>query len=432
MTLHKGPTVRARRVRRALVGMAVCGGCAAVVALAGPAASAHTAPPASTPEPVAAPDPGGPDAARPSPQPTAPGGASSPGPPRDQSGPRSPGPETTPGPAPSDAPSPTPAPTPAPSPAPPDGGEQADGGQDPAWWDIGGRIRQAINDWFRGLVTSAINPVFGLIGRTLLATPDVEALDRVHQLWADNLVLANTVFVLFIVAGGLVVMSHETLQTRYTLKEIAPRVVVGFAAANASLTICERAIRVANALSAGLMGRGVDPDQAATTLTNLVISTVTGEGAFFLVLIALVAAVMGLVVLVTYVVRVALVILLTAAGPLALACHALPQTEGVAKLWWRAFAGCLAVQVGQSLTLITALRVFFTPGGANRGVFELPTTGGLVELLIVVCLLYILIRIPFWAGRVIFRGGQPPGATVTRLVKYRVLPKALKAATTKA
>jgi hypothetical protein len=42
------------------------------------------------------------------------------------------------------------------------------------------------------------------------------------------------------------------------------------------------------------------------------------------------------------VVRVALLILLVAAAPLALICHALPQTEGLARLWWRATAACLA------------------------------------------------------------------------------------------
>lgn len=304
------------------------------------------------------------------------------------------------------------------------------GGGDPAWWDVGGRIREAINDWFRGLVKSALNPIFGLIGRTLLATPQVTALNRVHQLWSDNVVLANTVFVLFVLAGGAVVMSHETLQTRYTAKEIVPRIVVGFVAANASLMISHQSIRLANAVSAALMGRGVDPDQAARTLTNVTMSVVTGEGAIFLVLMALVAAVLGLVLIATYIVRVSLTIILTAAGPLALACHALPQTEGAAKLWWRAFTGCLAVQLGQSLTLITALRVFFVPGEGGSGPFNLPTTSGLVELLLVICLLYLLIRIPAWVGRMVFQGGRR-GSVVKQVVRYKILRTAIKSAATK-
>ena len=81
-----------------------------------------------------------------------------------------------------------------------------------------------------------------------------------------------------------------------------------------------------------------------------------------------VVAVLAIVLLATYVVRLALVILLVVAAPICLVCHALPQTEGLAKLWWRAFAGTLAIQVAQSLVLITALRVFLASGGS-------PTSG---------------------------------------------------------
>lgn len=68
-----------------------------------------------------------------------------------------------------------------------------------------------------------------------------------------------------------------------------PRIVVGFVAANAPLSICSQAIRLANALLAAVMASGVDPTRAANTLTNMV-SSGLAEGAVFLVLIALVAA----------------------------------------------------------------------------------------------------------------------------------------------
>ena len=59
--------------------------------------------------------------------------------------------------------------------------------------------------------------------------------------------------------------------------------------------------------------------------------------------------------------------------------------EGVRRL--------LAIQVGQSLTLITAMKVFLAPGG-----FTLfgPTLSGLVNLLVALALMYILFKIPFW------------------------------------
>src|SRR5215216_4515109 len=85
----------------------------------------------------------------------------------------------------------------------------------------------------------------------------------------------------------------------------------------------------------------------------------------------------------SYVLRVAVLVGLTVAGPLALAGHALPQTEALARWWWRGVTACLAIPVAQSLALITALRVFFHADqdrvlglGAAR----------LVDLLVATCL----------------------------------------------
>jgi hypothetical protein len=40
-----------------------------------------------------------------------------------------------------------------------------------------------------------------------------------------------------VLAGGITVMGHETVQTAYSAKEIAPRLVAGFATASLSLVI---------------------------------------------------------------------------------------------------------------------------------------------------------------------------------------------------
>lgn len=68
--------------------------------------------------------------------------------------------------------------------------------------------------------------------------------------------------------------------------------------------------------------------------------------------------------------------------PIALMCHALPQTEGIACWWWKAFGGCLAIQIVQSLTLVTAMKVVLASGGSPFG----PTRSGLVDLLVALAL----------------------------------------------
>ena len=58
-------------------------------------------------------------------------------------------------------------------------------------------------------------------------------------------------------------MSHETLQTSYSAKEIAPRLVLGFLAANLSMVVMSQAVGLANGLSAAFTAGGVNPQAAA-------------------------------------------------------------------------------------------------------------------------------------------------------------------------
>jgi xanthine/uracil permease len=163
------------------------------------------------------------------------------------------------------------------------------------------------------------------------------------------------------------------LQTSYALKDIAPRLVVGAVAANVSLSLAGMAIRFANALAGAVLGERVDTAEVAASLRTL-IARDDDEASVFLALVALVAVVLAVVVTATYVARVAIVLVLVAGAPLALVWHCLPQTEGAALLWWRAFAACLATQLGQSLAVVAAARVFSPAAGGPHS--ACPQPGG--------------------------------------------------------
>ena len=293
----------------------------------------------------------------------------------------------------------------------------------PGLFDITGHIEAAIDDWFRSLVTDALDPVLTLLGHTLLATPNVTAQSRVGQLWRMTEGIADAFLVLFVLAGGAIVMGHETLQTRTALRDVLPRIVVAAVAVNASLGLAGLAITTADSLSAAVLGQGVNAANAAVVLRQLVLGSLA-SGGIFVVLLGGVVAVLAVVLLATYVVRLALVILLVVAAPICLVCHALPQTEGLAKLWWRAFSGTLAVQVAQSLVLITALRVFLATGGpANLGI---ASVGGVVDLLVSACLCWVLVKIPGWVSRVVFSGSRGRGG-IGRVVRDVIIYKGAKA-----
>jgi hypothetical protein len=291
-------------------------------------------------------------------------------------------------------------------PLPADQGTDQPGGQvnvgkesKPAWWDIPGRVRYGIDAWFRGLVTDALNPMLDLVGKTVLATPQVAGQGEVGQIWLISLGIADALLVLFLLAAGALLMTNETLHSRYALKDALPRIIFGAIAANASLSLSGQLISFANALAGGFLAGGVNPAQASVQLKDFILGAVAGSGIFVIVL-GLVAAALAVVLLVLYVVRAAVVLILIAGAPLLLITHALPQTEGLARFWWRGMTAALGIQVAQALVLATAVRVFFNSGG--RAALGLSVTGNLIDLLVCLCLFWILIRIPFWAKDLAF------------------------------
>jgi len=259
--------------------------------------------------------------------------------------------------------------------------------------DFGCDVSNAITSWFASLVKSAVNPLLALIGRTALSTPQPDSIAAVRALWSTGLGIADACYGLLVLIGGIIVMTHETLQTSYSAKEIAPRIVIGFVTANLSMILMSKAIDIANGLSAAFTAGGVSPQSAATSLMNTLGNSIS-SGGIFLILLALAGVVLALVLAAVYVIRLMAIVLLAAAAPLCLALYALPQTAWAAAWWWRALTAALAIQVAQGLVLTAAVQVFFSPGWLPWHI-----SSALGQTLITLCLLYILMRIPFWIAR---------------------------------
>ncbi|HTB50849.1 MAG TPA: hypothetical protein VK701_07715 [Solirubrobacteraceae bacterium] len=308
-----------------------------------------------------------------------------------------------------------------PSPPPPNRGAEVEAGKasHPGFFDIPGKVEEAINEWFASLVKDALDPAMVLVGRTLLSTPQIAGESEVRSYWQLSLGVADALLVLVVMAAGAIVMHHETLQTSYALKEFIPRLVIAGIASNASLALSGQMVAFANALSTGLLGNGVDPEQAGHTLELLVLHSIA-DGGIFLVLLGLACAVLAVALLILYLVRASLIVLLVCAAPLLLIAHGLPQTEGMARFWWRAMFAALGVQIAQALTLAAAVHVFFASGKSVLGV---GTGGSLIDLLLVLCLFWVLLRIPFWAKEMAFsrRFSSTTGRMAKTYVVFRVI-----------
>ncbi|MFE3452465.1 conjugal transfer protein TrbL family protein [Nonomuraea sp. NPDC059194] len=316
-------------------------------------------------------------------------------------------------------PAPNPSPTPSPSPSGP--ASELDWGpaRPSVGIGIGDWITGQINAWFGNLVAMSIRPLLDILASSLLATPDVSASGRVFDLWKATAAIANGAFLVLATIGAIAAMGYQTVQTRYAVKEVLPRLGLAILAANLSFLICGKIIEVSNALSGALLGQDFDAKRAATSIRMMILPPSNNQ--IFYILLALVAIILLILLVITFIMRSALVLLLVVASPLAMACHSLPHTDGVARFWWRAFTGLLLIQVAQSLTLVLAMRVFFNQDG--RLLLGIEPTGQLINFTLAICLLVILVRIPSWIFRQIFiQGGR--GSTITRIIKYAIAAKA--------
>jgi hypothetical protein len=178
------------------------------------------------------------------------------------------------------------------------GGSGGSGQADCGVFSIGGCITNAINGFFTGIVTDALNPLLDLLSKTLLTTPTPDSLPRVGELWNNSWQILLASYALLVLIAGILVMGYQTVQTRHSIKEIAPRIVVGFLAGALSLWVATKGIEIANSLAQAVMGGGLDASTAGAMLRNLVLSSL--NGGTFIIFIGLFLAGMLIVLLVTY------------------------------------------------------------------------------------------------------------------------------------
>ncbi|MCZ0972491.1 hypothetical protein O1L55_15945 [Streptomyces albulus] len=285
--------------------------------------------------------------------------------------------------------------------------------------DFPAMIVNAITSFLGTLIEQVMKPIREFLANTLLATPDVTQHADVKRLWKAMLEITVGIYVLFVTAGGITVMGHETVQNRYALKQILPRLLLGIVAAATSLTVMGKAISLSNALAHAIMATDL-ADAGQGMVERVLPFAIFGVAGLklYLLLLAIMMIALVLAVLIGFMVRVAVLALVAVCGPLALACHAHPLTDPIARLWWRALAGCLVIQVAQSITFVLAIKLFFAPGASTLGI---PKSDQLGTLLAGLGLFWVLFKIPGWTMQVILRGTpahSPHAPSAVRMLRH--------------
>lgn len=291
-----------------------------------------------------------------------------------------------------------------------------------------GWILDGIVQWLVEAILATLDAVLSLITDGLLVTPDVTGLPQVQALAGRSVWVVDTVFMLaFVAAGALAIVAGGNERARYTVKDLLPRLVVGFTAAHFSPQLCSTLIEGANAVTAAMTADGPSGQTAMTAIrTHLHAASDQTVPLLFavlagLIVVLLVTTAIGLVV------RIAVVLVLTAVAPIALACHALPQTDPAARLWWRSILGCTAVPVLQAFTLAAGQWILLDPAHLLPALGLPSESGELVNLFVVVVLLWTTVRIPGLVRRYVTSTGRTPNllGTVVRVVVVQQLGRAM-------
>ena len=289
-------------------------------------------------------------------------------------------------------------------------------------WFINGIV-----SWLAGFLLDALKWIWSLLAQAVFVTPDVTGFPQVTAISGRSLLIANSCYLLVITVAGIIIMTRDTIQARYGVAELAPRLVIGLIAANLATPICTNLISLSNGLTTALTGDGVAGTGSIGQMQRTVTAAMTNpSNALLTVLIGLIILVLTCMLLVTWLVRIGVLVVLVGIAPAALACHGLPQLEGAAKVWWRAILATLGTVVLQALALHMALSVFLSPD-ANVPALGLPgDPTDTFNLFIVACLLWAVVKIPGLMRRYVTRsGGNNLGSYLIRVVLIQQLSRVL-------
>ena len=294
---------------------------------------------------------------------------------------------------------------------------------------MGGWVFDQATGWVSQAVVNGLQLLWNLLAQFAFTSPDVTGLPQVAAVSSRSLLVVNTAYGLAVLTAAVLVMTRDTLQIRYGIGDLAPRLVIGLIAANLATPLCSNLTQGANTLTQALTSDPItSPDsfkELDKTITGPIARNNTGTQAVLTAAIGILLLALTVMLFLTWLIRLGLLVILTGIAPAALACHGLPHTDPVARLWWRSYLATLGVVTAQAFALHTTLTVFLSPT-ANLPALGIPTDpAGITNLMIVTCMLWATVRIPALARRYVTHARPAPGANLVRVLLVQQLTRGL-------
>jgi hypothetical protein len=268
-------------------------------------------------------------------------------------------------------------------------------------------LMDALVDWLAERVTDLLGGLLAFLASSLFTSPDVTVLPQVKSIAGKSALIVNACFILAILAVGIVTMTGDSLETRYGVKQLIPRLVIGFVFSAFSIPLTGELITIANALTVSMTGTSAPTTETVEFVRTRMTAAGTDEGnALLVTIIGLLIVVLMFMLVGTWLTRIGVLLILAGTAPVALACYATPWTQGAADLWWRTTLGCLATPTLQAVGFSAGIDLLINPGSNLPILLGLPSSDTL-NLLLVLGVLWVTVKIPSTMRRFVTSKGSP-------------------------
>jgi hypothetical protein len=216
--------------------------------------------------------------------------------------------------------------------------------------------------------------------RALTANPVIAHLNGSIALVADVLVGAVVLY------ASLRSIFEHSIRARYALHLVIPRVMAAIVLAHGSIYFIQMAVDLNNAIGGVAESLGgpltIDTLPWSGSMSAATVSIIQGSQDLFHAIFALGVVVAVVILVLSYVIRTAMLDILVVLAPLAALCSALPDTRRYAATWLRLFIVAVFMQSIQLIILRVAMSVGFGAGS------------GIAESLFALAILWIVLKVP--------------------------------------
>ena len=216
--------------------------------------------------------------------------------------------------------------------------------------------------------------------RALTANPAIARLNRSLAITADVLVGAVLLY------ASVRSIFERSIQATYELQVVVPRVMAALVMVHGSIYFIQMAVDLNNAIGNVAQSLGgpltIDTLPWSASMSPVTVSLIQGSQDLFHAVFALGVVVAVVILVLSYVIRTAMLDVLIVLAPLAALCSVLPDTRHFAFTWLRLFLVAVFMQAVQLIILRVATAVGFGSGS------------GVAESLFALATLWILLKVP--------------------------------------